>query len=192
MKINKKVEEKHMKNYYELLEVNPKASKEIIEKAYKVLIKKYHPDLYQGEERIYAESKSRELNEAYHILSSDFLREQYDMELEKEKQFNYTNRNNTSRQFNVQNNNSNSKEKKQTKKNEKNIQQKQHKVGTIMSMVDLVKEIFRKRDKNKGPREIKKEDKIAAVITLIIVIVLGVILCFIPATNGFMRSLIPF
>ena len=28
-----------MKNYYELLEVNPKASKEIIEKAYKVLIK---------------------------------------------------------------------------------------------------------------------------------------------------------
>ena len=181
-----------MKNYYELLEVNPKASKEIIEKAYKVLIKKYHPDLYQGEERIYAESKSRELNEAYHILSSDFLREQYDMELEKEKQFNYTNRNNTSRQLNVQNNNSNSKEKKQTKKNEKNIQQKQHKVGTIMSMVDLVKEIFRKRDKNKGPREIKKEDKIAAVITLIIVIVLGVILWFIPATNGFMRSLIPF
>ena len=33
-----------MKNYYDLLEVTPKASKEIIEKAYKVLIKKYHPD----------------------------------------------------------------------------------------------------------------------------------------------------
>ena len=38
-----------MKNYYDLLEVTPKASKEIIEKAYRVLIKKYHPDLYQGE-----------------------------------------------------------------------------------------------------------------------------------------------
>ena len=35
-----------MKNYYELLEVNPKASSEIIEKAYKVLIKQCHPDLY--------------------------------------------------------------------------------------------------------------------------------------------------
>ena len=79
-----------MKNYYDLLEVNPKASREIIEKAYRVLIKKYHPDLYQGEEKVYAEAKLRELNEAYHILSSDFLREQYDMELEKEKQFNNT------------------------------------------------------------------------------------------------------
>ena len=179
-----------MKNYYELLEVNPKASKEIIEKAYRVLIKKYHPDLYQGEERIYAESKSRELNEAYHILSSDFLREQYDIELEKEKQFNSTNVMNN--QFKTQNNNSNNEERKQKKKNKGNTEQKQHKVGTIMSMVDLVKEIFRKRDKNEGPREIKKEDKMAAVITLIIVIVLGVALWFIPATNGFMRSLIPF
>lgn len=179
-----------MKNYYELLEVNPKASKEIIEKAYRVLIKKYHPDLYQGEERIYAESKSRELNEAYHILSSDFLREQYDMELEKEKQFNSTNVMNN--QFKTQNNNSNNEERKQKKKNKGNTEQKQHKVGTIMSMVDLVKEIFRKRDKNEGPREIKKEDKMAAIITLIIVIVLGVALWFIPATNGFMRSLIPF
>lgn len=179
-----------MKNYYELLEVNPKASKEIIEKAYRVLIKKYHPDLYQGEERIYAESKSRELNEAYHILSSDFLREQYDMELEKEKQFNSTNVMNN--QFKTQNNNSNNEERKQKKKNKGNTEQKQHKVGTIMSMVDLVKEIFRKRDKNEGPREIKKEDKMAAIITLIIVIVLGVALWLIPATNGFMRSLIPF
>ena len=67
-----------MKNYYDLLEVTPKASTEIIEKAYKVLIKKYHPDLYNGEERIYAEKKTRELNEAYHILSNEFLREQYD------------------------------------------------------------------------------------------------------------------
>ena len=62
-----------MKNYYDLLEVTPKASKEIIEKAYKVLIKKYHPDLYKGEERIYAENKTRDLNEAYRILTSDFL-----------------------------------------------------------------------------------------------------------------------
>ena len=84
-----------MKNYYDLLEVTPKASTEIIEKAYKVLIKKYHPDLYNGEERIYAEKKTRELNEAYHILSNEFLREQYDLELEKEQNFSDSNKNYT-------------------------------------------------------------------------------------------------
>ena len=36
-----------MKNYYEILEVDQKASKEVIEKAYKVLAKKYHPDLQE-------------------------------------------------------------------------------------------------------------------------------------------------
>ncbi|MBO6244107.1 MAG: DnaJ domain-containing protein, partial [Clostridia bacterium] len=34
-----------MKNYYEILEINENASQEIIEKVYKVLVKKYHPDL---------------------------------------------------------------------------------------------------------------------------------------------------
>ncbi len=40
-----------MKNYYEILEVNPRASEEVIKKAHQVLIKKYHPDLYVGVER---------------------------------------------------------------------------------------------------------------------------------------------
>ena len=34
-----------MKNYYEILEVDKNASEEVIEKAYKTLAKKYHPDL---------------------------------------------------------------------------------------------------------------------------------------------------
>ena len=176
-----------MKNYYDLLEVTPKASKEIIEKAYKVLIKKYHPDLYSGEERIYAENKTRDLNEAYRILTSGFLREQYDLELEKEKSFsnnNYTEKNtkNTKNEKNNFNSNSNQSVNKEVK---------QHKVGTIMSMVDLIKEVFKKRKKGER-REIKKEDKIAAVLTLVIVIILGVILWFIPATNSFIRDIIPF
>ena len=33
-----------MKNYYEILEVNKKASQETISKVYKFLAKKYHPD----------------------------------------------------------------------------------------------------------------------------------------------------
>ena len=77
-----------MKNYYEILEVNERASQEIIEKAYKILVKKYHPDLYTGEERLYAEQKVRELNEAYQVLSDDFLKSQYDLELKIVMSFN--------------------------------------------------------------------------------------------------------
>lgn len=36
------------KNYYEILEINKNASKEIMDKAYKTLIKKYHPDLQEN------------------------------------------------------------------------------------------------------------------------------------------------
>ena len=50
-----------MKNYYEILEVNPRASEEVIKKAHQVLIKKYHPDLYVGVEREKAEEKIRNI-----------------------------------------------------------------------------------------------------------------------------------
>lgn len=175
-----------MKNYYELLEVNPKASKEIIEKAYKVLVKKYHPDLYQGNEKLIAQKKVQELNEAYNVLSDDFLREQYDLELEREKENRYSNISyeNSRRKNNVRQENN-------VAENYEN-QGKQHKVGTFMSLVDLSKSIFSNRPKIKQKRKLQKEDKMAALITLVIVVVLGVILWFIPATNGFLRSLIPF
>lgn len=44
-----------MKTLYEILEVSETASKEIIEKAYKVLAKKYHPDLQPQEQKENAE-----------------------------------------------------------------------------------------------------------------------------------------
>ena len=45
-----------MKNYYEILEVDKNASQEVIEKAYKALAKKYHPDLQQSQmQQQYAE-----------------------------------------------------------------------------------------------------------------------------------------
>lgn len=175
-----------MKNYYELLEVNPKASKEIIEKAYRVLVKKYHPDLYQGDEKLIAQKKVQELNEAYHVLSDNFLREQYDIELEREKENKYNNvsyensrrKNNVRQESNVAENYEN--------------QGKQHKVGTFMSLIDLSKSIFSNRPRRREKRKLQKEDKMAAAITFVIVVILGIILWFIPATNGFLRSLIPF
>ncbi|MDO4282545.1 MAG: DnaJ domain-containing protein [Clostridia bacterium] len=74
-----------MKNYYEILEVNEKASQEIISKVFKMHIKKWHPDLYQGDEKIKAENKTKEINEAYSVLSDETKRANYDMELQNEK-----------------------------------------------------------------------------------------------------------
>ena len=71
-----------MKNYYEILEVNEKASPEIIDKVYKVLVKKYHPDLQTDEKKDEAEQKIKLINEAYDVLSDKNKRELYDKELQ--------------------------------------------------------------------------------------------------------------
>ena len=66
-----------IKDYYELLQVHPKASADIIKKAYQTLAKKYHPDL----SKLPPEEAGRhmsELNEAYRILSNPLARIEYD------------------------------------------------------------------------------------------------------------------
>lgn len=75
-----------MNNYYDILEVSPKASKEIIEKAYKVLAKRYHPDLQQQDNKKEAEEKMKLINEAYEVLSDDEKRKEYDDKLKLEEQ----------------------------------------------------------------------------------------------------------
>lgn len=75
-----------MSNLYEILEVSEKASKEVIDKAYHVLVKKYHPDLQQGEEKQKAEEKMKQINEAYEILSNEEKRKEYDNDLESKRQ----------------------------------------------------------------------------------------------------------
>lgn len=76
-----------MDNYYEILEVSKSASKEVIEKAYKVIVKRYHPDLQEESKKKIAEEKMKLINEAYEILSDDEKRKNYDIELMKiEKQ----------------------------------------------------------------------------------------------------------
>ena len=56
-------------NYYDILEINKNASPEIIEKAYKTLIKKYHPDLQKNDLKIKYEEKIKKINESYDVLS---------------------------------------------------------------------------------------------------------------------------
>ncbi len=74
-----------MKTLYEVLEVSENASKEIIEKAYKVLAKKYHPDLQINGDKQEAEKKMKQLNEAYEVLSDETKRKEYDLKLIQER-----------------------------------------------------------------------------------------------------------
>ena len=68
---------------YELLEVSENASNEVIEKAYKVLAKKYHPDLQPVDKRKEAEEKMKQINEAYETLMDSNKRSEYDQGLER-------------------------------------------------------------------------------------------------------------
>lgn len=73
------------KNYYDILQVNRNASPEIIEKAYKTLAKKYHPDLQTEENKRQAEETLKKINEAYEILSVAEKKQIYDTSLLEEE-----------------------------------------------------------------------------------------------------------
>ena len=66
-------------NYYDILEISKSASPEIIEKAYRTLTKKYHPDLCENNLKIKHEEKMKKINEAYEILSNLEKRKKYDL-----------------------------------------------------------------------------------------------------------------
>jgi molecular chaperone DnaJ len=61
------------KDYYQILGVSRNATKDDIKKAYRRLALKYHPDKAGGNE-----DKFKEINEAYHVLSDDAKRAEYD------------------------------------------------------------------------------------------------------------------
>lgn len=71
------------KNYYEILEVDKNASPEVIEKAYKTLAKKYHPDLQADSSKKDAEIRMKLINEAYEVLSYPEKKREYDISLQK-------------------------------------------------------------------------------------------------------------
>jgi curved DNA-binding protein CbpA len=67
-----------MLDYYRILEVRPDASPEVIEKAYKALALKYHPDRHPPEKSKWATQKMLLIKEAYQVLSDPIRRRQYD------------------------------------------------------------------------------------------------------------------
>ncbi len=64
------------RDYYEVLGVNKSAKKEEIKKAYRKLALKFHPDKNKGDKA--AEEKFKEASEAYHVLSDEKRKANYD------------------------------------------------------------------------------------------------------------------
>jgi DnaJ-class molecular chaperone len=66
------------KNYYQILQVDPSASAEVIEVAYHRLARMYHPDVNRDHDAI---QRMQQLNEAYDVLCNPARRAQYDQSL---------------------------------------------------------------------------------------------------------------
>jgi DnaJ-class molecular chaperone len=64
------------KDYYEMLGVDRGATEKDIRAAYRRLARQHHPDMNRGDDS--AESKFKEINEAYQVLSSAENRQKYD------------------------------------------------------------------------------------------------------------------
>ncbi|WP_373479303.1 DnaJ C-terminal domain-containing protein [Geminocystis sp.] len=68
-----------MINYYEVLGVNSNATPEEIKKEFRLLARRYHPDLNPGNKD--SEEQFKQINEAYDVLSDDKKRQQYDIQI---------------------------------------------------------------------------------------------------------------
>ncbi|MBU5316791.1 DnaJ domain-containing protein [Clostridium bornimense] len=72
-----------MKDYYKVLGVKRDATKDEINKAFRVLAKKYHPDLNKDNDN--AVVMFQEVSEAYEVLKDENKRREYDNKLEMQE-----------------------------------------------------------------------------------------------------------
>jgi DnaJ-class molecular chaperone len=70
-------------DFYELLEVSRRASPEVIRRAYRVLVERYHPDKHRAERKVWAEEMMKRINEAYSTLNDNERRRDYDAQLQR-------------------------------------------------------------------------------------------------------------
>ncbi len=79
-------------NYYDILGVDRNATDKEIKDAFNNMIKAFHPDLYRGKDKEFANKKTRELYEAYNVLKNSDKKREYDRYLDSiEKGVNYNN-----------------------------------------------------------------------------------------------------
>ncbi len=173
-----------MKNYYEILEVDKNASEEVIEKAYKTLAKKYHPDLQNDSD---CQDKMRQINEAYEILSNDFKRREYDEKIKRQSV--------SIEEYNriIQENNRLKKDLKRVA-NQREMSQNQEQLEE-MSIMQRYYEQIKKATKQPQMRYERKKTKISLekikkiVIYIAILIVIGLVLAIVPFTRKFLINL---
>jgi len=65
-------------DYYQILNINRKATNKEISAAYRKLARKWHPDLHPADEKKEAEEKFKQVNEAYEVLKDVEKRAKYD------------------------------------------------------------------------------------------------------------------
>lgn len=71
-------------SHYRTLQVGRNAEPEVVEKAYRALSLKYHPDRASGPDRERATRRMQRINEAYRVLGDPTLRARYDATLPSE------------------------------------------------------------------------------------------------------------
>ncbi len=161
-----------MKNYYQILEVNENASPEVIEKAYKVLAKKYHPDTYPKDKIYWAENKFKEITEAYNVLSNSYSRFEYDAKMGFDNySYKASNVNNQNAKSYQEQNNSDTKPEKETDKKFSLTSSLKQFVSSIATLI---------YNETKKPKEERSKDMIALVLTIIIVTIIVIVFWKVP------------
>jgi len=72
-----------MKDYYKILDVERNVDNKGLKKQYKKLAKLHHPDKNGGSKK--SEDSFKEIGEAYDILSDSKLRQDYDLQFQKQQ-----------------------------------------------------------------------------------------------------------
>lgn len=172
-----------MKNYYQVLEVNENASLEVIEKAYKVLAKKYHPDSWPDSKSYWAEDRFKEITEAYQTLSNTELRKDYDMQIGINNSYEskYTDLYNENEKLRQEVNsmkirNKSKEYKENSEKNESNSYFKRYST-TIKNLINT--------EINK-PQEERSKDLKALLLTIVIVSILIFVFWKVPFLHNFL------
>lgn len=181
-----------MKDYYGILGIEQNASSKEIERTYATLIEKYHPGNFSGEAKKIVEDRIEDIKEAYSVLSDDFLRNQYDKEIgivsSVRPKAPSKNKNSQTREINSNRRNLQSKAKEaNTEYEEERPKKEKSTLGTIKGVKNVAEVVFSNLPKIKF-RKPEKKGVLALLAAIAIILVLGLILWFIPFTNGFMRS----
>lgn len=174
-----------MKNYYEILEVSENASSEVIEKAYRTLAKKYHPDVQRSNNLHFSENKFKELTEAYEVLSNPDLRNQYNNRLGLISNNDNLYNNLYSEQEKLKNevNNLKIEQKSQEYINKKRQQVATNPLNPKKYIQAIGSALYEETQKSKDERS---RDLLAVILTFIIVAILFFVFWKIPAIKSYL------